>query len=227
MFTRQDGTPGRVDRKADTPGGVPPFAGAPVVTQVSRWDRLKDPLGVMAAFAEHVAPRTDAHLLLAGPAVDAVTDDPEGAEALAEVRERHDELAPAVRARVHLATLPMEDAEENAAIVNAIQRRSDLIVQKSLVEGFGLTVLEGMWKGRPVVASRVGGLQDQIVHGESGLLVDPANQEEFGEAVLRVLSDPAFAAELGRTARRRVVGSFLGPRHLTQYVDLFGRLLNV
>lgn len=225
VFTRHDGTPGRVDRRADTSDGVPPFSGAPVVSQVSRWDRLKDPLGVMAAFVEHVIPRTDAHLLLAGPAVAAVTDDPEGAEALDEVRARRDDLPAPARARVHLATLPMEDAEENAAMVNAIQRRSEVIVQKSLVEGFGLTVLEGMWKGRPVVASRVGGLQDQIVDGESGLLVDPANREEFGAAVVRLLSDPPFAAELGSNARERVVASFLGPRHLTQYVDLFAGLL--
>ena len=225
VFTRQDGTPGRVDRRALAPTGVLPLVGARVVTQVSRWDSLKDPLGVMDAFVEYIAPKTDAQLLLGGPDVSAVTDDPEGAAVLAEVRARRDGLPAALRERVHLAALPMADAGENAAIVNAIQRRSDVIVQKSLAEGFGLTVLEGMWKGRPVVASRVGGIQDQVVDGESGLLVDPQNFEEFGAAVVRVLTDPTLAAALGESARERVRQDFLGPRHLTQYVELFGKLL--
>ena len=91
---------------------------------------------------------------------------------LAEVRELRAGLDPAVRERVHLACLPMDDVEENAAIVNAIQRRSTIVVQKSLAEGFGLTVAEAMWKARPMVASRVGGIQDQIVDGVTGILLD-------------------------------------------------------
>jgi len=83
-----------------------------------------------------------------------------------------EQLPPAVRARIHLATLPMEDPEENAMMVNALQRHGRVIVQKSLAEGFGLTVAEAMWKGRPVVASRIGGIQEQIVHGVSGILLD-------------------------------------------------------
>jgi trehalose synthase len=224
-YIRQDGSPGRVDRHAIEHDHARPLAGARLVTQVSRWDRLKDPFGVMQAFAEHIAPRTDAQLLLAGPDVSAVADDPEGAEVLAEVAQAREDLEPEIRRRVHLAELPMKDPEENAAIVNAIQRRSDVIVQKSLVEGFGLTVLEGMWKGTPVVASRVGGLQDQIVDGESGLLVEPRDLEAFGAAVVRLLTEPTFATEIARNAQERVLASFLGPRHLTQYVDLFAKLL--
>jgi len=226
VFLRQDGTPGRVDRHAGALNHALPLAGARLVTQVSRWDRLKDPTGVLEAFADHIAPQTDAQLLLAGPDVSAVADDPEGRVVLEEVGERREALPRAIRERVHLAVLPMEDAGENGAIVNAIQRRSDVIVQKSLVEGFGLTVLEGMWKGRPVVGSRIGGIQDQIVDDESGLLVDGANLEEFGRAVVRLLNDPALATRLGAGAQRRVLGSFLGPRHLTQYVDLFEQLLS-
>ena len=95
--------------------------------------------------------------MLAGPSVADVSDDPEGAEVLAEVTARRRELPAEKRARVHLASLPMDDVEENAAMVNAIQRRSDVVVQKSLAEGFGLTVAEAMWKARPVVASRSAG----------------------------------------------------------------------
>jgi trehalose synthase len=145
---------------------------ARLVVQVSRWDRLKDPLGVMDGFANHVAGRTDAHLVLAGPATAGVSDDPEGAEVLQECVAAWSRLPAETRARVHLACLPMDDVEENAAIVNALQRSAVVGVQKSLAEGFGLTVAEAMWKGRPVVASRVGAIQDQVTDGVSGLLLD-------------------------------------------------------
>ena len=145
---------------------------APAVLQVSRWDALKDPLGVIRGFAEHVPADTGAHLVYAGPAVEAVADDPEGERVLREAISLRDELPPEPRSRVHLATLPMNDTEENAVIVNALQRHARVIVQKSLAEGFGLTVAEAMWKARPVVASRIGGIQDQIVDGDSGLLLD-------------------------------------------------------
>jgi trehalose synthase len=226
-FVREDGTPGRVDRHTELfDGGAPPSAGVPLVVQVSRWDRLKDPLGVAAAFVRHVAPHSDAHLVLAGPAVEAVSDDPEGAEVLEEVRAWQTTLEPGAAARVHLALLPMEDGEENAAIVNALQRRADVVVQKSLAEGFGLTVAEAMWKARPVVATRVGGIQDQIVHERSGLLVDdPRDLAALGAAVTRLLGDPDGAAELGGAARARVRHDFLGPRHLLQYLGLLGELI--
>src|SRR5687768_18446167 len=97
----------------------------------------------------------------------------------------------------------MEDAEENAAIVNALQRRSDVICQKSLAEGFGLTVAEAMWKARPVVASAVGGIQDQIVDGESGVLVAADDLEGFANAVTGLLGDPARAEWMGHNARDR------------------------
>src|SRR6185312_10332505 len=103
-----------------------------------------------------------AHLVLAGPATAGVADDPEGAEVLDEAFAAWRALPAPARARVHLACLPMDDAEENGAIVNALQSRADVVVQKSLAEGFGLTVAEAMWKGRPMVGSRVGGIQDQI-----------------------------------------------------------------
>jgi len=127
---------------------------------------------------------------------------------------------------VHLACLPMDDGQENAAIVNALQRRADVIVQKSLAEGFGLTVAEGMWKARPLVASRIGGIQDQIVDGVTGLLVDdPEDLDEYGDAVLKLLQDKAAAQRMGEEAQRRVREEFLGPRSLIQYAGLIEKLI--
>lgn len=224
-FLREDGTPGRVDRAAEMFQDGPIPDDAPLVTQVSRWDRLKDPMGVMRCFVEDVADET-AHLLLAGPSVAAVSDDPEGAEVLAEVESYRQELDHEVRHRVHLATLPMDDVQENAAMVNAIQRRSDIVVQKSLAEGFGLTVAEAMWKSRPVVATKRGGIQDQIVDGNSGILLDdPLDLETMGDALGQLLGDPTYRAELGEAARRRVEDHFLGTRSLIQYAQLLGELL--
>jgi trehalose synthase len=225
VFIRSDGSPERVDAHAQLieEGSIPD--GAPLVTQVSRWDRLKDPAGVMRAFAAVIAPRTEAHLVLAGPAVTAVADDPEGLEVLNEVAAQREQLADDIRSRVHLALLPMDDLEENAAIVNALQRRSDVVCQKSLAEGFGLTVAEAMWKSRPVVASAVGGIQDQIVDGKSGILVEPHDLDAFGTAVTSLILNPAGAAKLGRHAHTRVRELFLGTRHLRAYVDLFDRVL--
>ena len=226
-FVRAGGQPGLVRRSAQlVDGGSALPADARIVTQVSRWDRLKDPLGVMLGFADHIAPGTDAHLVLAGPAVEAVSDDPEGAEVLEEVRAAHSEMAAETRTRIRLAALPMDDSEENAAIVNALQRRSDVVVQKSIAEGFGLTVAEGMWKARPVVASRIGGIQDQIVDGVSGVLVsDPSALAEYGAAVTRLLQDPRRAESMGNEAMNRVRTEFLGPRHLLQYLELLSRLM--
>jgi trehalose synthase len=225
VFQCQDGSPGRVDRRAPVVEDAPLRPGTPVLLQVSRWDRLKDPLGVIDGYAEHVAPRSDAHLVLAGPDVLAVADDPEGPEVLREAIERREALPAETRARVHLARLPMDDPDENAAIVHALQRHASVIAQKSLAEGFGLTVAEGMWKARPVVATRVGGIQDQIVDGESGLLVDPLDLEAFGTAVSGLLADPGRAELMGRAAQERVREGFLGVRHLAQYVALLARVI--
>jgi trehalose synthase len=225
VFHRHDGSQARVDRAAELDQDQPVPWGSPLVTQVSRWDRLKDPIGVMRCFAEHCG-HPEAHLLLAGPSVAEVADDPEGAEVLADVRSERDSLPAEVRARTHLACLPMEDIEENAAMVNAIQRRSDVVVQKSLAEGFGLTVAEAMWKSRPVVASRVGGIQDQIADGESGLLVDdPADLAAAGAAIGSLLADPQLGEAIGAAARERVRSAFLGTRHLIQYMELIEGML--
>jgi trehalose synthase len=224
-FTRADGTPGRVDRRAELVEVGPLAPGDPLVLQVSRWDRLKDPLGVINAFVQHVAPHSDAHLMLAGPSTESVADDPEGAAVYAAVRDAFAACADGIRDRVHLASLPMQDTDENAAIVNALQRHATIVVQKSLAEGFGLTVAEALWKARPMVASRIGGIQDQIVDGESGFLLDdPRDLTTFGALVLRLLKDPELAARIGAAAHVRVRDRFLGPHSLVNYLALIDKL---
>ena len=111
-------------------------------------------------------------------------------------------------------------------MVNALQRRADVVIQKSLAEGFGLTVAEAMWKARPVTASRRGGIQDQIEDGRSGVLLDdPADLAAFGGAVCGLVGDPARAEAIGLAARERVREHFLGPHSLIAYLALLGRLL--
>jgi len=225
-FRRRDGSPARVERATELFPKTRPPADARLVVQVSRWDRLKDPLGVMDGFAAFVAPKVDAHLILAGPGVSAVADDPEEPAVLREVQEGWNRLSPAVRERIHLARLPMDDQDENAAIVNALQRRAQVVVQKSIGEGFGLTVAEAMWKARPVVASRVGGIQDQIENATSGVLIDdPRDLASFGAAIVDLLDHPADAEQLGATAKARVRREFLAPRLLMQQAQLLARLL--
>jgi trehalose synthase len=225
-FERQDGSRGRVERQARLVEDRPLSAHTPVVLQVSRWDALKDPLGVIRGFAEHVPAATGAHLVYAGPAVEAVADDPEGERMLREALALTEQLPDEPRSRMHLATLPMEDPEENAMMVNALQRHARVIVQKSLAEGFGLTVAEAMWKARPVVASRIGGIQDQIVHGDSGVLLDdPHDLVAFGAAVTGVLAHPGEAQRMGECARERVRERFLSARSLLDYLSVVRKVL--
>jgi trehalose synthase len=229
VFLHEDGTPGRVEHQADVVRlGRAPTWDTPLVVQVSRWDPLKDFVGVMGAFAllceRHVA--VDAHLVLAGPNVTAVADDPEGGQVFDQVVAQWRALPHAIRGRVHLASLPTKDVAENAVIVNALQRHAAIVVQKSLHEGFGLTVTEAMWKGRPVVASAVGGIQDQIEDGVSGILLkDPRDLEALADVLDGLLRDPAEAERLGAAARERVRDRFLGLRHLTQYAQLLEDVL--
>lgn len=229
-YERPDGTRGEVRHGADLMRlGSPPGFDVPLVVQVSRWDTLKDPVGVLQGFAtlSGSGGAGNAELLLCGPNVVAVADDPDGARVFEEVVTAWRSLPHHVRRRIALASLPVHDIEENAIIVNAIQRHAAVVVQKSLREGFGLTVVEAMWKARPVVASRVGGIVDQIVDGESGLLLDdPADLAGFGKLVGRALSDHDLAQRLGANAYERARAGFLCLRHLVQFGDLFMSLLS-
>ena len=225
-FTCRDGSPGRVDRHADIlQTGPPPPPDAPLVAQLSRWDVWKDMRGVMLGFAEHLEDVTDTHLVLAGPTVTGVADDPAAARVLSECVATWRELPHAVRSRMHLACVPMADPDEAAIIVNALQRHATVVVQKSLAEGFGLTVAEAMWKNRPVIASSVGGIVDQIVDGDSGfLLPDPTDLMTFASTLRRVLDDPAECRRVGDAAHRRVLEQFLPDRHLEQWTDVIAAL---
>ena len=224
-FVRRDGSSGSATRPVDLLGtGPPPHPSVPIVLQVSRWDALKDMRGVMVGFAEFVAAHTDAHLMLAGPEARGVADDPEAEEVLRECLAAWARLPEAIRTRVHLACVPMDDADEAATIVNALQRHASVVVQKSLAEGFGLTVSEAMWKERSVVGSAVGGIVDQITEGLTGSLVDAHDLERYAQAVRALLADPQRARQMGMAGRARVRDHFLGDRHLEQWAELFDRL---
>jgi trehalose synthase len=206
-------------------GRTPRLEADRLVVHLARWDRLKDPLGVMEAFATSVLDRADARLILAGPAVHAVADDAEAAAVYREVEQRWQRLPHTERDRIDLVRLSMRDPQENAAIVNALQCEASVIVKKSLEEGFGLGVTEAMWKRRPVVASRVGGHRDQIEDGVSGVLVDDARDlASFGRAIVEVLLDAERAQRLGNAAHERVRACFLPDRHMAAWMRLLATL---
>jgi trehalose synthase len=228
VYHREDGSPARVDRQADLlqHGRVPSWD-TPLVVQVSRWDPLKDPIGVMRGFERLLSEGRagDADLVLAGPNVSAVADDPEGRGTLDQVMLAWQSLSHSHRGRIHIACLPMADDEENGAIVNALQRRAAIVVQKSLQEGFGLTVAEAMWKSRPLIGTAVGGIQDQVQDGVNGLLLrEPGDLEGFAGLMQRLLENPEEAASLGRAAHNTVRTHYLGLRQLIQHAELLERI---
>ena len=178
----------------------------PLVTQVSRFDRLKDPLGVIEAF-RLARKYNEAQLLLVGGSA---TDDPEGAQVLAECRERAGRDPD-----IHIVELPPTANVE----INAIQRASTVILQKSLREGFGLTVSEALWKGKPVIAGAVGGIPLQITHRYSGILTHTVEGTAYW--IKQLLNAPEFARRLGENGREHVRHHFLLTRHLRDYMLLF------
>lgn len=177
----------------------------PMVTQISRFDRLKDPVGVIEAY-QQVKRYIDCQLILAGGGA---SDDPEGAKVLEEVKEKAKKDQD-----IHILLLPQNDIE-----VNALQRASTVIIQKSLKEGFGLTVSEALWKGKPVVASNVGGIPLQVKHKYSGLLCHSVDGAAF--AIKQLLNSPEYAKKMGENGREHVRNNFLITRHLRDYILLF------
>jgi trehalose synthase len=217
-FARFDGSPARFDRPGLIDQSMPLPVDAPVVAQISGWEQLKDQAGLLTAFARNVPDA--AHLIIAGPST---VDLPEGSEethVVTELQRLRTSLAPETAARIHLVQLPTADVDENEIAVNAIQRRATVVVHKSFAEAFGLSVTEAMWKRRPVIASRVGGMQDQVIDGETGILVDdPGDLDAFGSAIGRVLADPGFRHDAGEAARARVAELYLPPNHLAAHLD--------
>jgi trehalose synthase len=226
-YQRADGTRRRIERGVDVVRtGPPPEPGVPLVVQVSRWDRLKDMSGVLRGFADFVVGDHSTQLVLAGPVVSAVADDPEGAQVLAECWEDWRRLPHHARSRIALACLPMADVEENAIIVNALQRHATVVVQKSLAEGFGLTVSEAMFKRRPVIGSAVGGIAEQVVDGESGVLLsDPSDLGAFTATLADLLADPERLTAMGERARDRVVDRFLPDTQLACWSAVISTVL--
>lgn len=174
----------------------------PIVVQVSRFDRWKDPEGVVRAF-RLAREEVDATLVLLG---NVATDDPEGQEIFEAMLHSQEE-------RIRILSC------QDTALVNALQRRAGVVLQKSLREGFGLTVAEAMWKRAVVVGGNVGGIRHQIRDGENGFLVD--NVEQAAARIVQVLKDPALRDRLGDAARTTVKERFLLTRYMEQYLDLF------
>src|SRR3989338_5331966 len=177
----------------------------PIITQISRFDRLKDPLGVISAY-QKAKRYADCQLILAGGAAQ---DDPEGMDVLEEVRKKC-EGDP----EVHVLLLPQDDIA-----VNALQRASTIIVQKSLKEGFGLMVAEALWQAKPVVASNIGGIPLQVTHKYSGLLCHSIDGAAF--AIKQLLNSPKYAKKLGENGREHIKNNFLITRHVMGYMLLF------
>ena len=178
----------------------------PIVTQISRFDYLKDPVGVVRVFRQ-VRKYVDCQLVLAGGGA---TDDPEGAKVLSEVQE----IAENDPDIFLLLLPPASDLE-----INALQRASTVVLQKSLREGFGLTVAEALWKSKPVIAGAVGGIPLQIVNRYSGLLTHTIEGTAF--ALKQILQNPDFAKALGENGHKHVKENFLITRHLRDYLLLF------
>lgn len=218
-FVRLDGTPGRVDRAVTLEGGAKLPADVPVILQASDWNSLKDPAGVVRMFAEFVAPQSRAHLIVAGPGVEWISEETEAEATYEETLRTLHELPPAVRERVHVISIPNDDPEEAGALVNALQRRASVAVQRSRGEGFGMAVMEAMWKRLPVVSSRVGGLQEQVIDRKTGFLIDPGDVRAAGEAILKLLDDADRAAEMGEAGHDRVKQHFLLPHDVPRWLE--------
>lgn len=177
----------------------------PIITQISRFDRFKDPLGVIRTY-QMVKETNDCQLVLAGGGA---SDDPEGAQVLADVRE-----AAGADPDLHVLLLPNDAHLE----VNALQRASTVIMQKSTKEGFGLTVSEGLWKGKPVVGGATGGIPLQILDGVTGYLVSSPEGAAFRTRFL--LNHPEASAEMGRRGVEQVRQNFLLMRAVRDYLLL-------
>lgn len=185
----------------------------PIITQVSRMDPWKDPEGVLEVF-KLVKEKIDCRLLFC---YNLATDDPEGIKIFERVFNKAKEFK--------------ENGEilfvvgNNELLVNAIQRFSTLIIQKSVREGFGLTVTEALWKAKPVVAGNVGGITTQIIDGKTGFLVDPYDYKACADKVIRILKEPKLGEEIGKRAKEFVREKFLTTRLISDYLDLLGDLL--
>ena len=180
----------------------------PFITQISRFDKWKDPVGVLKIF-EGVKKKIDCRLVLCGSMA---ADDPEGITIYEEIKEFAKDWIK--RGDVILTTV------ESNVLVNSLQTKASVVIQKSLKEGFGLTVTESLWKARPVVASNVGGIPLQIENSKSGFLVDSIDIQEFTDKTIDILNNSKLAESLGLQGKQLVKEKFLMTRLLSDYLDL-------
>ena len=187
----------------------------PVITQVSRMDPWKDPEGVLEVYNQ-VREKVDCRLLYC---YNMAADDPQGVEIYSRVRRKANKLVEKGDVMFVIGN--------NDILVNAVQRFSSVIIQKSIKEGFGLSVTEALWKGKPVVASNVGGIPYQIKDNLTGFLVDPDDTEKIAEKIIKLLQDPGLAREMGKKAREHVRKNFLITRLVSDHLDLLTDILGV
>jgi trehalose synthase len=185
----------------------------PLITQVSRFDKWKNPEGAIDIF-RRVWAKIDCRLVLCGSMA---ADDPEGYKIYEDVKQKAEDLVE--NGNVILIT------SENNILVNALQRRSDVILQTSIREGFGLSVAEALWKETPVVASNVGGIPLQVIDGETGFLVDPHDTGSFAEKVIRLLQEADLAEKMGKKGKEHIRRNFLITRLLSDYLSVLNDII--
>lgn len=185
----------------------------PIITQVSRMDVWKDPEGVLEVY-KLVREKVDCRLLYC---YNLATDDPEGMVIYEKVQKKAKDLIS--KGDVIFVV------GNNDLLVNAVQRFSTVILQKSLKEGFALTVTEALWKGKPVVAGNVGGIPNQIIDGENGFMVDPSDYKTCADRVVALLKDKKLVKEIGKNAKEHVRQKFLTTRLAINYLDLISELI--
>lgn len=185
----------------------------PIISQISRYDKWKDPEGVIDIY-RIVREETDCRLILCGSMA---SDDPEGYKIYSKILKRDSDLIKK-KDLILLTT-------ENSILVNALQRQSNVIIQKSVREGFGLTVAEALWKGKPVVASNIGGIPLQIIDGESGFLIDPYDKKMVADKIISLLKNPDMGKEIGEKGREHVRNNFLIVRLMENYLDLLNEVI--
>ncbi|MFB6215589.1 MAG: glycosyltransferase, partial [Candidatus Aenigmatarchaeota archaeon] len=175
-----------------------------LISQVSRFDKWKDPKGVLEVF-KNVKKSVDVQLVLLGAPA---SDDPEGQEIFRDLQKEVQGMED-----VHIIN------KQNELLVNAIQTQSNAIIQKSLREGFGLTVTEALWKATPVVASDVGGIPLQVIDGETGYLCEPKDYEDFAEKIVKIIEDGSLGKKLGRNGKNHVHNNFLITRLMLEWIQ--------
>lgn len=189
----------------------------PFIAQISRFDRWKDPIGVIQAFYMAKNEIPDLQLVLMGLVL--ASDNPKAGAVFKEVK-RYVKGDPA---NIHLFYSPKQIKHENDVLVNTFQVAADVVIQKSIKEGFGLTVAEAMWKGKPVIGGNARGIRLQISDGYNGFLVN--NPKECAERIVQLIKDPSLAHQMGERAHQTVKEKFLMPRLLRDYLKLFQEIM--